>query len=171
MLPASLYTPLYHHALLLVVFACVVLYSAEQGSPRSLARFNQVATIVIGVGVVLFMGFRPVSGAFIDMPQYARAYERVQQGDHYKFGDALFNGLMRLCAPVLPTGGFFFVCALIYIAPLALASWRVHGTWAFPVFLACLTAFSFWAYGVNGIRNGMAASVLILAFAFHDKPI
>ncbi|MCW5556033.1 MAG: EpsG family protein [Verrucomicrobiae bacterium] len=136
-----------------------------------MAQFNLGAIVLIGVGVVLFMGFRPVSGAFIDMPGYALAYERVQQGGEGAYRDWLFNGFMRLCSPVLPVAGFFFVCTLIYVAPLAFAFWRVHGTWALPVFLACLSAFSFWVYGVNGIRNGMATSVLILAFAFHDKPI
>ena len=171
MLPASLYTPVYYHAMLLVVFGCALVYWSGQGQGRSLTQFNQVAMVVIGVGVILFMGFRPISGVFMDMATYAWDYERVQQGGEGSYADRLFNGLMRLCGPVLPAKGFFFVCALIYIAPLAVASWRVHGSWAFPVFLACLTAFSFWAYGVNGIRNGMAASVLILAFAFHDQPV
>jgi hypothetical protein len=171
MLPASLYTPLYFHTMLLAVFGCALLYWAEQGRFKNLNQFNQVAMIVMGVGLVLFMGFRPVSGVFIDMPNYAKAYERVRSGGDGNFPDRLFNGVMQLCAPILPTGGFFFVCALIYIAPLAVAFRRVHLAWAFPVFLSCLTAFSFWGYGVNGIRNGMATSVLILAFAFHDKPV
>ena len=170
MIPASLYMPLYIHVMLLVVIGFALLY--WQAQTRSLAPFNQVAMIVIGFGVALFMGFRPISGVyFVDMGSYATEYERVQQGNAGRSADVLFNVLQQLCAPVLPTEGFFFVCALIYIAPLAVASWRVHGSWAFPVFLAFLTAFSFWAYGVNGIRNGMACSVLILAFAFHDKPV
>jgi hypothetical protein len=171
MLPASLYTPLYHHAMLLVVFGCALVYWSGSGQAKSLAQFNWAAMIAIGVGVLVFMGFRPVSWVFVDMPSYAGAYELVQQGGDVSFGDWLFDGLMRLCIPVLPVRGFFFVCALIYIAPLAIAFWRVHGAWAFPVFLACVTAFSFWVYGVNGIRNGMATSVLLLAFAFHDKPV
>lgn len=171
MLPPSLYTPLYHHVMLLVVLGCALLYWTEQPQAKGLARFNQVAMVVLGVGVLLFMGLRPVSGVFVDMLHYARSYESVQQGAEGTYTDVLFNLLMRLCAPVLSVEGFFFIITLIYIAPLTLASWRIHGAWAFPVFLACVTAFSFWAYGVNGIRNGMATSVLLLAFAFHDKPV
>lgn len=172
MLPVSLYTPVYHHAMLVVVIGFALLYLATQAPAAGLATFNQVAVIVIGFGVALFMGFRPISGIyFVDMGAYASEYERVRQGYEGRAADVLFNGLMRLCAPFLPATGFFFVCALIYIAPLAVASWRVHGVWAFPVFLAFLTAFSFWGYGTNGIRNGMAASVVILAFAFQDLPV
>lgn len=156
--------------MLLVVFGCALLYWAYQDQAGSLARFNQIAMVVIGVGVILFVGFRPVSGVFVDMPGYAWSYEHVQKGEASSSNDPLFNGLMRLCGPFLSTTGWFVVCAFIYVAPLALAAWRVHGVWAFPVFLAFLTAFSFWGYGTNGIRNGMAMSVLILAFAFHDKP-
>jgi hypothetical protein len=171
MLPAYLYTPLYFHAMLLVVVSCTLVYWAGRDQSRSLDHFNRVAMIVIGLSVLLFIGFRPVSGVFVDMVEYARTYERVQQGVQTGLKDWLFNGLMRLCSLLLPAGGFFFVCALIYVAPLAVAFLRIHGAWAFPVFLACLTAFSFWAYAVNGIRNGMATSVLILAFAFHAKPV
>jgi len=170
MLPAELYTPLYHHVMLLVVIGCVVLYWAGQRQAKALAQFNLVAMAVIGVGLPLFMGFRPVSAVFVDMVTYAWSYQRVQNGLENNFNDRLFGGLMQLCSPVLPVEGFFFVCALVYIAPLAVACWRIHGKWAFPVFLAFITSFSFWAYGVNGIRNGMACSVLILAFAFYDMP-
>ena len=171
MLPASLYTPLYHHGMLLVVIGCALLYWDCQNRAGSLTRFNRAAIVVIGVGMIVFIGFRPVNVAFVDMVDYAMVYERVQLGGASSSNDPLFNGLQRLCGQFLSTNGWFVVCAFIYVAPLALAAWRVHGAWAFPVFLACLTAFSFWAYGVNGIRNGMATSVLLLAFAFHDKPV
>jgi hypothetical protein len=172
MLPVSLYTPLYHHVMLLVIIACALLYWSKGGHPGEFHHFNLAATILIGLGMAVFMGFRPISGIyFVDMGAYATEYERVQQGNEARASDVLFNVLQRLCAPVLSANCFFFVCALIYIVPLALASWRIHGAWAFPVFLAFLTAFSFWAYGTNGIRNGMALSILILAFAFDDKPV
>jgi hypothetical protein len=171
MLPDYLYTPFYHHVMLLVVIASALIYWCGPGYPSELRHFNLVATVLVGVGVILFIGLRPVSWVFIDMGGYAWSYERVQQGGTSTSGDPLFNGLMRLCGPFLSTKGWFVVCAFIYVAPLALAAWRVHGAWLFPVFLAFLTAFSFWAYGVNGVRNGMACSVLIMAFAFYDKPV
>jgi len=62
MLPASLYTPLFYHAMLVVVIACALLYWAGQDKPRILALFNQVSTVVVSFSVLLFIGFRPVSG-------------------------------------------------------------------------------------------------------------
>ncbi len=171
MIPAPLYTPLYYQIMLVVVVGSALLYSFTPGHPGELRHFNVVGTVVICVGVVLFMGLRPISVVFIDMRAYAGSYEHVQAGEEGRFSDPLFNVLMRLCAPFLSAQGWFVFCAFIYIAPLALAARRVHGAWGFPVFLAFLTSLSFWAYGVNGIRNGMAGSVLILAFAFHDRPL
>jgi hypothetical protein len=171
MIPASLYTPLFYHGMLLVVIAFTLLYWAGNLQARSIVLLNQIAMAAIAATVLVFMGSRPISAVFIDMTGYAWAYERVQQGAEAGYSDFLFNGLMRLCSPFLPVEDFFVVCAAIYILPLALASWRTHGAWAFSAFLTFLTAMSFWAYGVNGIRNGMATSVLILAFAFHDKPV
>lgn len=171
MLPAHLCTPVFYHTMLVVVFACALLYWAAPAQAGGISLFNQVAMIGIGGGVLLLIGFRPVSTIFVDMPNYAWDYERVQRGIEANYTDGFFNVLMRVCSPILPVEGFFFVCAILYIVPLAWASWRVHGAWAFPVFLASLSALSFWGYGVNGVRNGMATSILILAFAFHDKPL
>jgi hypothetical protein len=169
MIPDTLYTPLYYQVMLLVVIACALLYWSKPSHPSDLRQFNLAATALFCVGVVLYMGLRPNSWIFIDMRAYGFAFERVQQGIPGGYNDPLFNGLMWLCAPFLSTKGWYVFCAFIYVVPLALAAWRVHGAWAFPVFLAFLTAFSFWTYGVNGIRNGLGTSVLILAFAFHDK--
>lgn len=171
MLPAQSYTPLFFHGMLLVVSACALLYWIWVRQGHRLSVLNRVAFVAIAVGLILFIGLRPISGIFVDMPIYARGYERAQQGFQPQFSDWLFGLLVRTCSNVLPVEAFFLVCALVYIAPLAFASWHIHGDWAFPVFLAFLSAFSFWAYGVNGMRNGMATSVLVLAFAFHDKPL
>lgn len=172
MIPASLYRPLYAHSMLLLVLGCALVYWYTRNNYRNFSLSNHLLLLLIGVAVVLFLGFRPVSGIyFVDMGYYANGYVSAQLGNVPNYPDPLFNALMRLCAPILPTPGFFFVCMLIYVVPLAIAPWRVHGAWAFPVFLAFISAFSFWGYGVNGIRNGLATSVLILAFAFHDKPV
>tara|TARA_R110001583_G_C5589679_1_gene403629 strand:+ start:371 stop:1045 length:675 start_codon:yes stop_codon:yes gene_type:complete len=34
-----------------------------------------------------------------------------------------------------------------------------------------IVSFSFWAYGVNGIRNGIATSLFLMAFAYSDKKV
>jgi len=39
----------------------------------------------------------------------------------------------------------------------------------FIPFIVAMAMFTFWSYGVNGIRNGMAASIIILALSFRQN--
>jgi hypothetical protein len=68
-----------------------------------------------------------------------------------------------IAASGLSVESFFFICAMLYVIPLAGGPVMIHGRWGFPVLLALISSFSFFAYGVNGIRNGIAASLVILA--------
>ena len=38
-------------------------------------------------------------------------------------------------------------------------------------FVVFISSFSFWAYGINGIRNGLAASIVLYAFTFENKRV
>jgi len=38
-------------------------------------------------------------------------------------------------------------------------------------FLMFIVSFSFWSYGTNGIRNGLATSLFLLALSYRDKKV
>ena len=63
---------------------------------------------------------------------------------------------------------FFLNCALIYVGSLWWAMKRIFGTHYWVPLLVVFSMFTFWNYGVNGIRNGMGASVFILALSFAN---
>lgn len=50
---------------------------------------------------------------------------------------------------------YFLTCSAVYVGALALASYRIFGArWFIPFLITC-AMFTFWVYGVNGVRNGM----------------
>lgn len=168
-LSPELYQSYYHHGMLLLVILTAVVYSQGTGRGSISEGFNSLLIWLAGGAVVMFLGTRPVSGVFIDMTTYAMAFEISQNTGRELYTDPGFNLLVELCGSVTTVEVFFVVCMLLYVVPIALGMQHAHREWAFAGFLAFAGAFSFFSYGVNGIRNGIATSFLIAAFALYDR--
>lgn len=128
---------------------------------------SAVGGLILTVGLVLLIGSRPISGLFVDMTTYASIFERAKSGAlQFSFGDPLFDLFTRISASLVSVEIYFLFCAGLYVIPKALAC-RIFFRSRWPLALALMaTSFSFYAYGVNGIRNGIAASLGLLAIAW-----
>lgn len=160
MLAPDLYAPVFFNAVAIVTLAvCLRLRGGRIGG-----RTMDQAFLVLSVVVTLFLGMRPVATQFGDTVNYATAFESMSRGEEppYEWG---FVALMRLCSGTIPVEGFLLVCTAVYVAPLAFAAHRRHRIARLEVLVAFVGAFSFYPYGVNGIRSGMAASLFIAAIA------
>lgn len=126
---------------------------------------------LILISLTLYIGLRPVSGKyFTDMDTYARIYRSYLNGGEIVLKtDVVFQIFMKTCSYFLSTHSFFLLCAIIYIYPLYIVSKRFFSTYWFYAFFMFVISFQFWTYGVNGIRNGMAGSIFLLAISFHNK--
>ncbi|MGO2103518.1 MAG: EpsG family protein [Psychroflexus halocasei] len=119
--------------------------------------------------VLLYIGLRPIHGVFVDMTTYARGFERVQSGEKFDFKDPFFGLFLELSTRIMTVNTYFFVCAMIYILPLYYLSKKWFKSYWFYSFLLLVGSFSFFAYGTNGIRNGMATSLFLLGLAQNKK--
>lgn len=167
MFTAELYLPIYHHIMLLVVLVAAAIYLRGEVGQGASRTFNAGMLPFGAAAIILFLGTRPISGAFVDMTTYAASYARAAANGASSYPDPGFDFLLRGCAKTIPVEWFFFLCSILYIVPLAIAMRKAHDEWAFAVFLALTTSFSFFAYGTNGIRNGIACSIMICAFAYR----
>lgn len=150
----------------MLVLIFVTLMSYFQGGVKG---FNRVANLVIPIFLIFYIGTRPISSVFIDMTTYAQSFEiAATRGDVY-YTDYIFSGLMLGLSRVTTVEVFFFVCAVFYILPIISGLKHRHGNFAFGALIATITSFSFFTYGVNGIRNGMATSILFAAIAWSDR--
>lgn len=151
---------------LLVVFHSVLLKTNDKRHIKFLNVFGYLSLVF----TVLYIGFRPINGVFIDMTIYAFTFERLQENDPVEFSDDYgFYYFMILCTKVMTKEFFFFVCAFIYTIPLYLISKKIFKQHWFYSFLMFCISLSFWAYGTNGIRNGLATSLFILAISYYRK--
>ena len=168
-IPAQSFSSLFHIAVLavalLVLLACLISRNHGDDPPPT-----QVLGYCFVAFVTLFIGLRPVSGAFVDMVGYARLYDLVRLGvDVPDLPDPLFNALLHRSADVVGAPAFFLLCAALYVLPLYFACAQWFGPQWFLGFLMIVSITTFWAYGVNGIRNGIATSLFIFALSRRHR--
>lgn len=131
---------------------------------------------ILVVAIIIFLGLRPISGRFFgDTSTYAGVFMLMADDlllPDTTTGDWLFNMLMYGCSKLMNVQSFFLIIEIIYIVPIYFACRRFSRENCPTLIIFALTAFSFFSYGVNGIRNGAASSIFMLALSFlkGEKP-
>lgn len=171
MFSPQLYLPYYEHGMLVLVLFTALIYGRSSSDSVFTAGFNAFMIWAVGGILTLFLGTRPIDGVFVDMTTYAAAFKLTQSTGRDLFQDWGFNFLGQFLASLGDEETFFFVCSALYVLPLILGMRHAHGAWGYAAFLALAGGFSFYSYGVNGIRNGISTSLMIAAFAFWDRKI
>jgi hypothetical protein len=123
--------------------------------------------------LIFYIGLRPISGVYFgDMVSYSKYFESYKNGYTVGFEqDTGFDWLIKNTSSFLSVELFFLVLAFIYVFAHYWTSKRLFkDNWHYA-FLIFIASFSFWSYGTNGLRNGLAAALILLAFSFGQKKI
>lgn len=161
----ALYTYLWYISLLILVsFACLSIVTRNALRLRGYA-----STMFLGLYAVWYIGNRPLLGEYMDMIQYSWDFELVQRGYRVEYQDLIWNFFINSMGRIVTMKQFFVICSFLYVYPLYLSIRKLSLQNPYVLFLMILVSFSFWGYGVNGIRNGIATSLVIAAFAFHER--
>ena len=156
----------------LIVFSQYLAYS--QSRLQNDKQQHSIGVFLLTLFLVLFIGFRPVSGRyFVDMVGYDTSYSIIQ-GDAFsiswKTNNLLFDNYFRfLASNNVPIVFFFFSMAAIYFGCMAWACSSLFPKDKMAAFLVYLGAFSTFSYGTNGIKAGTAASLFLMALALYSK--
>lgn len=168
-IPPTSFFPLFNFVLMLFVIITVYQCYSGQILRKDVAEVNSTFGLALTIFVILLMGLRPIHRCFGDTVNYARGF-RVLQESGYTFSFTFerewgFDNLYNYSAAYADIHFVFFVCSIIYTGCLYLALKKIFGVHYFVPLLVFLSMFTFWSYGVNGVRNGAAASLFILALA------
>ncbi len=170
-LPIKFYTPIYYHFLLLIVIFTFINTQTIKSENNLRGTHLKYFGLILFAFIIIYMGLRPINGVFVDMGTYANIFKKFQLGNSsFNFHDPIFQAYMMFSAKVMTVKTFFLVCTLLYVVPLYLVSKKLFKEYWFYAFLFLVCSFSFWAYGVNGIRNGIAGSIFLLGIT-RDKRI
>lgn len=125
--------------------------------------------------MVLFIGFRPVSGKYFgDMANYVESYDVFYKNVPFVFNPLAENVLWDNWwawwgSKNLGTESFFLLSATIYFfcTFIACRKWFPNDT--FIAYLIFLAAFSTFSYTTNGCKAGNGAALFLVAMAYRNK--
>lgn len=167
---AALYPKIFHGLVFVLCLFIVVKYSASSNKGLLLQKQPVGPMIALGVLLILFIGLRPISGrVFGDTVNYAWTYNHPSALNFdIDFGKEWFFAVyFYFCKSLnLSVNLYFLGIEIGYIGCLLLACKKLlwESTWVALLF--CISAFSFFGYGVNGLRNGWACSMIVLAITY-----
>lgn len=172
-IPVQSYTHYFDVAILIMILIAFWQCSKGVVLKDDIVQFNATWGFIIAVVLILYMGLRPVSGAFGDTVNYAAQFRDIQAGirkvEWTWSGEWLFNSLMEFTARYGSIHHLFFTCAFVYVSSFWLAMRRIFKSYYYIPFLVIICMFTFWSYGVNGVRNGVGASLFILAMTYVNN--
>lgn len=171
--PLESYYPLYINlCLFLVIFTLLHTWVLEIDNRVNLTFVN-LAGVSLLAFIILYIGQREISGIYFgDTINYARGYQNYAIGAPLeKDGDMGWHIFMKFMSSYATISTFFTVVAFIYIFPLYKLSSTYFGKYWYYSFIMFLVSFSFWTYGVNGIRNGAACSLFLWGLCYERKKV
>ena len=166
---AQLFPQIYYWG---VFIACLFLYFNYSGSDncnKLLQKNSMAPALVFSVLLIVFIGMRPLSYMFGDSANYAHGYafDPINAVFSVDLSKEWFWRFLRdtFRAMGLTVHFWFFIIAVVYISFPLFGFQKLVGENAWMAMLFFLSAFSTYQFGVNGLRNGFACSMAILAFA------
>ncbi|WP_395044877.1 EpsG family protein [Flavobacterium sp.] len=170
LIPIQYYISIYYNLLLLITLIVFLQsYGITLESQENL-KSKKAFGFIIFIIILLYIGLRPINYRFGDMVIYNIQFKNFANGilPEYK-KDVLFEFFQFNFSKIGSAGAFFFVCAVLYIYPLYAFSKKVFKDYWFYAFFMLIISFSFWAYGTNGIRNGIATSLFLYGVSRNEK--
>ncbi|APU11337.1 hypothetical protein A5M85_13925 [Cellulophaga lytica] len=171
--PLENYYDIYIYFALFLVLANVLhAYTVPLNNSKNIA-FLKVSGIVLLFTLFFYIGLRPISGRYFgDMVTYSRYFTSYANGASVNVDrDILFHYYIKFISNFSSVYGLFLITTFIYIFPMYKLSKRLSPNYWFYIFFVFIVSFSFWSYGTNGIRNGVATSLFLWGLCFHNKKI
>lgn len=178
-IPAKLYVVIYYFIIIFLTIIYIFKYSRykEQRVSQCHKNGSIIPSLILIIVITLFIGFRPISGTFVDMMNYLAGYEHIQNISFgFEYNDdtpnLIFDNIYYYFASNwIEITFFFLIIAIIYFGCIFWGLKKLFPNDLFYAILIYLGALSTFAYGTNGIKAGAAASIFILVFAYYRKPI
>jgi hypothetical protein len=134
-----------------------------------------IGTVLLLTIVTLFIGLRNPYGSWRylgDTQAYTLRYLKIQTDSNWVTNkDHGFYYYMKILSKLFDVQTFYFITAILYVFPVYYSFHKWFKKYAFFGVVMFVTSMSFWPFGINGMRNGLATSFFIFALAFRDKKI
>lgn len=174
---ASLYQPLFLAITGFASYMTVFRYFTSPDYRFQEQRGSILYPLILSLIFVFWLGGRPISGAYFgDTANYALGYYNMEFSHYFVEvnlqSEWLWGWLMTVCKGTgMSVHGFFTVIEAGYILSALWAVKRFTPTNPLLGMLFVFTSLMFFTFGTNGLRNGLACHIMLLAmsFFFADK--
>lgn len=165
----QLLTQIYYWTVFIVCLFLYFNYSGSSNCDKLLTQNSMLPAVMLTLVLIVFLGLRPVSFRFGDTINYAAEYRRLTGAAVFAIDfskEWLWHFIMVTCKMSgLTVSTWFLLVEIGYLGFVLWAFKLLLGENSWMAMLFFLSAFSTFTYGTNGIRNGVACSMLILIFA------
>lgn len=165
-IPPALYSQVYYWIAFALCAFVFLRYAASTDNKLLLQRNESWPALVLSVIAIFFLGLRPTSYWFGDMVTYAHGY-RAGIASGYAIedkGEWMFAWIQQVLINLGQKENIFFlICSLGYIYLQYWTCKRLlwENVWIAMLFI--LSAFEFYVFAVNGVRNGLACAIIMTA--------
>lgn len=166
------YGTVYYFFFLFLSWVTVLYYIGSSGQKllRSEGSAMQGVALLLTIVMIFYLGLRPDGGIFMDSTSYRDTYIYLLQENDFEPISLNSEWLWHNLTVLFKTMGlnhheYFLVIEVVYLGGMFITSLLLlrYNLWMAMLFF--FTAFSCYSYGVNGIRNGMACSIELVAVA------
>ena len=163
----------FQYIVFFMVLWCIIQCARGVVFDNQIVAIDQLLGMLVAAAIILLMGMRPSSSAYGDTVNYASGFNRMARN----IGDSrlhigkewLYDIITYYSAKYGSLRSYFTIFAILYVVPLWLAMRRIFKEYNFIPFIVVISMFTFWTYGVNGMRNGVGASLFILAMTYVEN--
>lgn len=156
------------------IFAIIYAFYLCTKSNKNLIKGNKtfLFPILIIIITIIYIGTRPI-WCYADTGLYTLMFNLVQSGNWESLNNVkaepFWDIIEYICIDITTASGWLFVIAVFYVMGMSIAAYRWLPRHFLLAIVFLFTAFSFWPYGTNGIRNGMATSIAMLGLSFFCR--
>jgi hypothetical protein len=174
LIPIEYYTSFYFLLLSLVTILSILPLFTEK-TLKDFPSINLISgTILICCITIAFIGLRDPFGNWRylgDTSYYTIIFEDLNESSYGIKKDVGFYILMYISKQFLNIQMFYLLCATIYVLPVYFSFKKWFKQYAFFALLMFVTSMSFWSFGINGLRNGLATSIFIFGLSFQNNKV
>lgn len=173
MISVEIYSTVYY-CILSIVIILGILPLFFKPNLESFPSINLKATnFLLLIITILFIGLRDPFGSWRylgDTSNYTNIFFNYMDDPIRNFkSDYGFYLLMFFSKEYLNIYIFYMLCAILYVVPIYLVCKKYFNEYALFAFIMFVSSMSFWSFGINGVRNGLATSFFLLGIYFYDK--
>lgn len=169
MFEASFQVSLYYNSIFFIIIFYSLLLTMFPDVLSKEKLINNINTFLLAIYLVLIIGLREwwAKDVFVDSYQYGIFFESADWSSLDEAKDYGFDFFAIFLKKIgFSVEMFFLFCSFLYVFPIVSLCRKVGRNYSFLFLIFVASSIFFYSYGVNGIRNGIATSLVLLGISY-----